>query len=270
MFAEQETYRELYDELLDYEGSELYGDIVAPWLRRQEEERKWLEAFARRRGSPIPEASAEDLCRLYALSRIVELLQLSFMTRQSDEGWGVKPVRPAEYAELMDTLGLQRIGQQAFHPFFHEVVSVDPTPDDDAPVTIVKECWPGYMLGPMIISRAGCAVTAGAGHLTKSIAEHSTMYWAFARHNRPYSDLSQGWGSNSQWRTAFRRDYLLDGALHYHVDAKRDAPLREEDLDAEEKLELLRHRCFVKCPKRHEERWPYYLTAVEPYSSTAV
>ncbi len=270
MHADQETYRELYDRMLDYDGAELYGHVVAPWLRRQAGERRWLDAFAQRAGSPIPEASAEDLWRLYALSRIVQLLELSFMTRRSEGGWGVKPIRPDEFALFMTTLGLRKIAQPSFHPFFHEVVSVDPASDDDAPVTIAKECWPGYMLGPLLISRAGCAVTAGARHLTKSIAEHSTMYWTFARHNRPYSDLSQGWGSNSQWRTTFRRDYALGGVLHYNVDAKPQGPPHLEDLDAREKLELLRHRCFVTCPKPHEELWPYALTATEPYRFTAV
>jgi hypothetical protein len=123
------------------------------------------------------------------------------------------------------------------------------------------------MLGPLLISRAGCAVTAGARHLTKSIAENSTMYWTFARHNRPYSDPSQGWGSNSQWRTTFRRDYHLGGVLHYNVDVDRKAPLRLEELDEREKLELLRHRCFVTCPKPDDDLWPYYLTAAEPLST---
>jgi hypothetical protein len=259
MHTDQETYRELYEALLDYDGAELYADIVHPWLRRQDGERAWLEAFARRTGSPIPQAGIEDLWRLYALSRIVELLQLSFMPRISEKSWGVKPIRPDEYAELMDTFGLQRIAQPAFHPFFHEIVSVDPAADDDAPPALVKECWPGYMLGPMIVTRAGCAVTAGARHLTKSIAENSTMYWAFARHNRPYTDLSVGWGGNSQWRTKFRRDYQLDGTLHFNVDANRHARPREAGLTAEEELELLRHRSFVTCAKPDDDRWPYDL-----------
>jgi hypothetical protein len=257
MHVDQEPYREVYDQILDYEDSELYGDVVAPWLRCQDGERQWLDAFARRGGSPIPEASTEDLWRLYALSRIVELLQLSFMPPQPEGGWGTKPIRPAEYVEFMTTFGLQKIEETGFHPFFHEVVTVDPGANDDGPPSIVKECWPGYMLGPLLMTRAGCAVTAGAGHLTKSVAEHSTMYWAFARHNRPYNDLSQGWGSNSQWRTTFRRDYRLDGMLHYNVDANREAKPHDDGLEAQERLELLRHRSFVKCTKPHDDLWPY-------------
>jgi hypothetical protein len=157
----------------------------------------------------------------------------------------------------MKTLGLQKIEEPAFHPFFHEIVSVEPSTDDDAPPVIVKECWPGYMLGPLLVTRAGCAVTAGARHLTKSVAEHSTMYWAFARHNRPSTDLSQGWGSNSQWRTSFRRDYRIDGVLYYNVDANREARPHDDGLAPQEQLELLRHRSFVKCTKPDDDLWPY-------------
>ena len=159
---------------------------------------------------------------------------------------------PADYGELMTFLGMERVAPRAFHPFFHELVSVEPQP---GPVTLVREHWPAYMLGPLLIARAGCAVTADPGELTKDIAESSTMYWAFVRRTRPAADLSHGWGNNSQWRTAFRRDYLLDGAYHYNVDGRGDR--RDDDLTAEERLELLRFRCFVKCAKPHEDRWPY-------------
>jgi len=45
--------------------------------------------------------------------------------------------------------------------------------------------------------------------------------------------------------------------LHYNVDARRRGPELDEDLTAEEKLELLRHRCFVRCRKPDADRWPY-------------
>ena len=64
MHSDQYTYYELYKALLDYDGAELYADIVRPWLHRQDGERTWLDAFARRSGSPVPGASVEDLWRL--------------------------------------------------------------------------------------------------------------------------------------------------------------------------------------------------------------
>jgi hypothetical protein len=257
MHADQQPYRTLYDDMLDYDGSDLYRDVVQPWLREQDGERRWLDAFAARRGSPVPAASIEDRWHLYAFSRIVELLQLSFSPTPYHPGtWGTKSIGAEDYAELMSFFGLQRIDVAAFHPFFHEVVSVDPKP---GPVTITKEYWHAYMLGPLMITRAGCAV---AGDLNKDIAENSTLYWSFARRNRPTIDLSNGWGSNSQWRTEFRRDYLLEGARYYNVDG--DGRERLEELTPEERVELLRHRCFVNCAKPDKDLWPYEERLVEP------
>src|SRR6185436_4483366 len=113
------------------------------------------------------------------------LLQLSFSPApRHPDTWGTESISAAEYAEFMSFLGLQPAATRAFHPFFHEIVSVDPQPA--MATTIVKEYWPAYMLGPLLITRAGCAVS---GDLNKDIAEQSTLYWAFARRNRPTLDL---------------------------------------------------------------------------------
>lgn len=37
----------------------------------------------------------------------------------------------------------------------------------------------------------------------------------------------------------------------------------DADLSDREKIELLRHRCFVSCAKRHADRWPYDWRLVE-------
>lgn len=258
MHAVQQPYRDLYESILDYEGSELYADVVKPWLHGVDGERRWLESFAGREGSPVPGATIEDLWRLYALSRIIDLLQLSFSPAPvTPETWRTQPVRAGEYAEFMDTFGLQRVEPRPFHPFFHEVVTVQPGSGEPA---VVHEYWPAYMLGPLLMTRAGCTVAAD---WNRDIAEKSALYWAFARRNRRAEDLSKGWGSNSQWRTEFRRDYLLNGTLHYNVDAKPRRADQDEDLDQDERLELLRHRCFVTCTKSDLDRWPYTTTFVE-------
>ncbi|HVR38284.1 MAG TPA: hypothetical protein VMU84_04260 [Thermoanaerobaculia bacterium] len=262
MHSDQEPYRELYEAFLHYEGTALYADVVRPWVASHESERAWLASFAKRTGDPIPAATTEEIWRLYALSRIVDLLLLGLAPADCKrfDSWGIETITRAEFAGFMESLGLRKIERAAFHPFFHEIVTVDALPDPESPIHIVDTYWPGYMLGPLLINRAGCGVAAGTNQLTKEIAEHSTLYWAFARRTRPREDQSMGWGSNSQWRTSFRRDYAIDGMLYYNVDDENKSHKPDELLDEAERLELLRFRCFVRSTKPHEDRLPYHET----------
>jgi hypothetical protein len=264
MHSDQLPYRRLHDEMLDYDGDTLFDDVLAPWLRAQEGERRWVHALGDRTGTPIPRVEPEESWRLYALSRIVQLLQLSFTPRTLEEGWTIAPVSRDEFTRFMDALGLDMMKHSTFHPFYHEIVTVDQAPDEDAQPELVEVLWPGYSLRALLISRAGVRVRAGRRHLVKEIAERSTLYWALARNNRRTDDLSSGWGGNSQWRTEFRRDYALYGALHYNVDARDPGPGAGIDLTEPERAELLRHRCFVTCPRRSDDLWPYGLRLTEP------
>jgi hypothetical protein len=263
MHGEQLPYRQLHDEMLEYEGDALFDGVLAPWLRTQDGERRWLDAMRTRRGDPVPTVRQEESGRLYALSRIVQLLELSFTPRTLAEGWNVPPVSRDEFARFMDTLGLEPAEHAGFHPFYHEVVTVDQAPEEDAQPELVETLWPGYMLGPLLISRSGVRVRAGRRHLVKEIAEGSTLYWAYARNNRRTEDLSNGWGGNSQWRTEFRRDYALDGVLHYNVGGRDPGPGAGIYFTDAERAELLRHRCFVTCPRPSDDLFPYGLRLSE-------
>lgn len=264
MHVDQQPYRELYDQILDYEGDALHADLLRPWLGRHDGERRWLDQLRARTGTPVPPMAPEESWRLYALSRIVQLLQLSFAPRTADAAWTLATVSRDEYAGFMDALGLEAVERAGFHPFFHEVVTVDQLDEADAAPEVADVYWSGYALGPLLITRAGCRVRAGRRHLLKDVAERSTLYWAYARNHRPAEDLSRGWGGNSQWRTSFRRDYALDGMLFYNVDAREPSRGPDDDLDAGERAELLRHRCFVTRTKPGDDLWPYDLTLTEP------
>lgn len=263
MHADQGLYTDLYHAILGYEGDSLHRDLLQPWLRRADGERRWLSEVCGRRGDPIPPMMTEERWRRYALSRVIDLLQLSFAPRGDDAVWNIAPVTADEFARFMEALGLEPIDRPAFHPFYHEIVAVDEAPDEGAAPELREVVWPGYMLGPLLISRAGVRVRAGRRHLRREIAERSTLFWAYARNNRPTSDLSAGWGGNSQWRTSFRRDYALGGALHFNVDATPNPIVMDRDLEPAERLELLRHRCFVTSPQQSDDRWPYDQTLVE-------
>jgi hypothetical protein len=263
MHTDQQPYRQLYDDILGYEGEALYEDLVRPWLAGRDGERRWLEGIRARRGAPVPPMATEERWRLYALSRIIQLLQLSFGPRTPEYARDVAPVGAGDYAHFMDALGLEPAESAGFHPFYHEIVTVDAAADEHALPQVVQVYWPGCRLGPLLISRAGCRVRAGRRHLVKEIAERSTLYWATSRNTRPTDDPSHGWGGNSQWRTPFRRDYLLNGALYYNVDAKPDPGAADPELDDTDRAELLRHRCFVTSSKPSIDRWPYGFTLIE-------
>jgi hypothetical protein len=96
------------------------------------------------------------------------------------------------------------IGAADFDPFFHEIVAVEQDDDPEAPVRITGTLWPGLMLGDMLFSRAGVRVRAGARHAEAGIADRSVLHEVFLRRYRATSDLSLGWGTNSQWKTDFR------------------------------------------------------------------
>ena len=264
MHSDQLSYRRLYDEMLSYDGDAMYDDLLRPWLEASDGERRWLDALRARRGRPVPEVSQEESWRLYALSRIVDLLQLSFAPPVESRDWNVAPIGRDEHAAFMAGLGLEPIDRTGFHPFHHEIVTVDEEADEDAIPKLVRIHWPGYTLGSLLITRAGVRVAAGRRHLRKEIAERSTLYWAHARNHRPTEDLGRGWGGNSQWRTAFRRDYLLDGVMHYNAGAPARSGGGGDELGEAERIELLRHRCFVTCTGRSDDRWPYDLTGTEP------
>lgn len=267
MHSAQEPYRELLSLLHDCASGDALEPTVRRWLAANTAEIAWLQTVAVAGPSPrsVPAMPVEDLWRLYALSRVSDALIALTATH----------TRPARaYIAFMAGLGLQRITAEPaapFHPFYHEIVTVTPAPATaaspdlaaSAPIALTSTHWPGFLCGPLLIARAGVGVTGGTQHLRKEIAETSTLYWCHRRSGRPTQDLSVGWGSNSQWRTAFRRDYCLAGQLHYNVDGQSQ-PDDDLDLTDPEKTELLRHRCFIVSARTHEDLFPYHLRHMEP------
>jgi hypothetical protein len=206
----------------------------------------------------------EDLWRLYALSRVNQILLLRFQRAKADtsDRPGLS-VSQDEYVAFAEALGFAVAQTPAFSPFYHEIVEVEYADDRRQPVSLRGSYWPCLMLGDMLFSRAGVRVCGGNEVLRKEVAESSTLYWAYRRKNRPHQDLSQGWGSNSQWRTAFRRDYRVGQELYYNVDGTHDLsvpePPTEDDneLTREERVELLTNRCFIFTTKPDGDLWPY-------------
>jgi hypothetical protein len=262
--SSEANYRELFHLIQNEQERPVYWYNVAPVLEAQEAEREWLRSFAARRGDPIPAADEEELWQLYALSRVNDLLLLGFQQGRADgSDWPGPQISLEEYHHFAGSLGLTVFDTHAFTPFYHEVVEVEEAADEDEPIRVVSTVWPCLLLGEMVVSRAGVRVCGGRRFIHKEVAESSTLYWAYRRKNRPYQDLSHGWGSNSQWRTSFRRDYRIGSDFYYHVDGTHDLNVPEpaskdrDGLTREERIELLTHRCFIRTAKPHDDLWPY-------------
>lgn len=215
-----------------------------------------------------PAVKKEDLWQWYGLSRVNELLvgglagelphQKEYLGRDHHRRDGLfqhealvqgrlPRVGMAEYRDFFEALGFTLFGAGPFTPFRHEIVELG---DGE------HSFWPGLMFGEMLFARAGVRTH---GDFVPGVAERSPLYFSWWRPHRETEDLSHGWGASSQWRTEFRRDYESGGQFHYNVDGKWQVgqSTQDSDLTVEERIELLTHRCFVKCRKRPWGRWPY-------------
>jgi hypothetical protein len=264
--------RSLFTRVSEFAGADLVSDVVLPWLEgegastwRQIRDLGRAEAARERAEYPVPESWDVDraplsvlLWELYAFSRVVEVLVAPYL-RPGEGAWEeadlLVQALPAggAYEAVMDAFGLQRIERSPFHPFFHEIVEVEQADDPDAVPEVVQEIWPGFMLGSLLVIRAGVRVRAGTAVIDKQVAETSRLYWTWWRRSRPTCDLSHGWGRNSQWRTDFRRDYLLGDRLELNVDGeRRDLNALERrrggNLAIQRRIELVTHRCYVRAP----------------------
>ena len=252
-------YRALHDMML---GGRFQGaSSLDTWLQEYGAEVEWLRSFGQR-GRPDVQADREDLWRLYGLSRVLETMALSFQTGRADgSDWPGPGLAVYEWCSFAERLGLTVHVPQRFSPFDCEFYRPENGNDPDQPITLAKVHWPCLMLGNLLICRAGVSAMGGRNIFSAQLAQTSTLYWAYRRKYRRSWDLSRGWGSNSQWRTSFRRDYRIDGRLYYNVDGEHDlSPHKpngpysdsgndEYHLTRRERLELLIYRCFIVAAK---------------------
>lgn len=254
-------FRALYDEILAYKRHTLFHDVLMPWTERA---RVAVRAMARFRTpvvyDPKDEEAQASMWNLYALGRVNDLLLMSFQSVNGD--LKLATISDYEYRSFFTSIGFTLTDVRSFDPLHHEVVRVEQSSDDNEPVQIYEQLWPELMLGQMIFSRAGVSVLAGRSHIIKEVAEQSTLYFSFRRANRKTSDLSKGWGSNSQWRTDFRRDYQAGNTRIYNVDginqlkANGSSSTDKDGLTAGERIEHCKFRCFVVTPKPDQDLWP--------------
>jgi hypothetical protein len=257
-------FRAFYDVVLQKEARPLYWYVLYPWVEAHPEHVAWLRGIAAQSAHAIPAATPNDLWELYALSRANDHLLLRFQRLRAHSSHYQGPTLTLdEYQRFVEALGFTVHFTDTYSPFYHEIVEVEQAADPDQPVTLLASNWPCLMLGNLLFSRAGVRVSAGRNVVCKEVAESSTLYWAHRRKNRDTRDRSDGWGSNSQWRTSFRRDYCIGNRLHYNIDGKYDlsqpdaVPRDEYDPPRAERIELLLNRCFVTTAATHDDFLPY-------------
>lgn len=263
--------RELFGSLYRHTGPDAYTEVLVPWAAARGEWLRDLLAPLRTYGDWRRERYefGDLLEQAYALGRVNDVLLLGFQPPlpanvalpfahhlHLDTEW--PEVTADEYLAFFTGLGMAVVHETAFDPFFHEIVAVEQSDTSDDPIEIVDTVWPGLIWGDMLFSRSGVRVRAGANQAVAGYADQSTLHEVFLRRHRPTSDRSLAGGSNSQWKTDFRRDYLTSDGYHFNVDGKDDADQSgaAAQLTVDQRHDLLRHRCLLR-PIAAVEGEPY-------------
>jgi hypothetical protein len=285
-FNPVEDFRGLFRALSSYQGDDVFGDVVSPFIpanwfvesvRRFRELADFARAVPCQRGN---ESLFERLTELYAFSRVRDLLAFGLQPLPRSPTDRLKahnywlsrsepvfaPITTDGYRSFIEAVGAEPIVEKKFQPFFHEIVSVEPAVQIDAPIEIISHMWPAAVLGDLLLGRGGVTVRAGSNLVVPNVGERSTLYFEYWRRGRVTSDLSMGWGSNSQWGTEFRRDYLTDRRFVYNFDGTvqpgRDVEaLTSALLTEQQDIELVTHRCFLT--DELDDQFPFRVTYTE-------
>ena len=177
-------WRALYQHLLEYRGEAWADDVLLPWVEAHPRPVRDLRRIGQPEAMNIAVPNDHDnytpLQALYVLSRVLDVLIAPFQLegRHAASAPSSGPSSPASvpspgspwpgrvpdrgaYEAFCSALGCVKISQQRFHPFFHEIVAVQPAEDPQEPPSIVTEQWPGFLAGSLLLARAGVTVRAG-------------------------------------------------------------------------------------------------------------
>lgn len=267
MYKTQLPFYELFCALNEYTGNDAYADILETWPDNNADELNWIADFQRRTSNDWFAATDEDECRLYTLFRVISLLLLSFQTDRRTYTNYKSLTLPLEGIQLfLEQLGFHVPDTREYHPFYHEILFVDQAERSEQPVAITQVHWPCFMLGDMIFCRSGVSVSAGKSHVVKEVAESSTLYWMYCRKDRPCNDQSHGWGHNSQWRTAQRRDYRTKDRYHYNIrgrESLNNPTVTVDNMPRSSMIELVRNRCMLTTQIDGSDLYPYLYSYTE-------
>jgi hypothetical protein len=256
------SIRELYEQIFHFEGIGLFESVLKPWTV-ENHYRTYLATLSEKLQVNQTGLSQEDLWELYALSRVLDLLTLGFQPNNRADGsdWTGTDITLAEYNTFNDLLGLETNIPELFHPFASEIMEAQ---EGETDFQITEHYFPAVKLNNLMIKRAGVKIILNPQQYDLNLVNTAAIYWTHRRKNRPYHDLAQGWGSNSQWRTNLRMDIETETHYIYNIRGEFDlttaTPAQKHelwDLELQEAIELTRFRHFIQSTTDDSDLFPY-------------
>ncbi|MFW2104579.1 hypothetical protein [Acinetobacter guillouiae] len=262
-----------FETILDFKAEDFFESVIKKWIV-ENDYKNYISNISNKISGRKNELLQEDIWELYALSRVLDLLTLPFQTDNDadDSDWKGPRITVAEYIEFNNLLGLEITTPFSFKPFNCEIIEAQIGMND---FEIIECNFPAVKLNNLMIKKAGVKILLNPDKFNLNLINKASIYWAFRRKNRKYFDLSQGWGSNSQWRTDLRLDIETENSYIYNVTEKfnLNSPtielmeeLNQQDLELNEAVELTVFRHFMKCTKDDSDLFPYYFRFEEQKS----
>lgn len=262
-----------FETILDFKAEGFFESVIKKWIV-ENDYKNYISNISNKISGRKNELLQEDIWELYALSRVLDLLTLPFQTDNDadDSDWKGPRITVAEYIEFNNLLGLEITTPFSFKPFNCEIIEAQIGMND---FEIIECNFPAVKLNNLMIKKAGVKILLNPDKFNLNLINKASIYWAFRRKNRKYFDLSQGWGSNSQWRTDLRLDIETENSYIYNVTGRfnLNSPtielteeLNQQDLELNEAVELTVFRHFMKCTKDDSDLFPYYFRFEEQKS----
>lgn len=262
-----------FETILDFKAEDFFESVIKKWIV-ENDYKNYISNISNKISGRKNELLQEDIWELYALSRVLDLLTLPFQTDNDadDSDWKGPRITVAEYIEFNNLLGLEITTPFSFKPFNCEIIEAQIGMND---FEIIECNFPAVKLNNLMIKKAGVKILLNPDKFNLNLINKASIYWAFRRKNRKYFDLSQGWGSNSQWRTDLRLDIETENSYIYNVTGRfnLNSPTKElteelnqQDLELNEAVELTVFRHFMKCTKDDSDLFPYYFRFEEQKS----
>ena len=260
-----------FETILEFKAEDFFESVIKKWII-QNNYKNYISNISSKINSRKNELSQEDIWELYALSRVLDLMTLSFQTDNDDSDWKGPRIKVAEYIEFNNILGLEVTTPYSFKPFNCEIIEAQIGEND---FEIIECNFPAVKLSNLMIKKAGVKISLNPDKFNLNLINNASIYWAFRRKNRKHFDLSQGWGSNSQWRTDLRLDIETENSYIYNITGKfnLNSPtielmeeLKQQGLELNEAVELTVFRHFIKCTKDDSDLFPYYFSFEEQKS----